>query len=239
MQKKGEKMQEDKIKNIVKKAIFNIKNKFKDQKIIDKFHKLYYDLGIYQFTEWEGIRIYKYPSDLLLYQEIIFKNKPDLIIETGTLYGGSALYLARLLDIIGKGKVISIDISNIKRIKRKNLPIHPRIEYINSDSTNLALIEDLMHECKGKKVMVILDSDHHKAHVLKEIELYAPLVSKHQFLIVEDGSIGGHPIYPSFGEGPYEAVEEFLKFNRNFKVDKAFENKFLFTQNVNGFLRKK
>jgi cephalosporin hydroxylase len=224
---------EDKLKNIVKKAIFNVKDKFKDKELIDKYHKLYYDLGIYQFTEWEGVRIYKYPSDLFLYQEIIYKNKPNLIIETGTLYGGSALFFARLFDIMKYGKVISID--NVKR----KLPQHPRIEYLFSDSTAEDIIGYIKHQCIDKKVMVILDSDHHKEHVLKEMQLYSPLVSRGQYLIVEDGCANGHPVYPEFGPGPYEAIEEFMKTNKNFKIDSKTENKFLITQNPKGFLIRK
>lgn len=222
---------EDAFKNNVKKILFGIKNKFIDKEAIDKFHKVYYNSGVWQFTEWEGIRIYKYPSDLFLYQEIIFKNKPDLILETGTLYGGSALFFARLFDILGKGKVISID--NIER----KLPKHKRIKYIVSNSIEDFLISKLRMECKDNKVMVVLDSDHHKEHVLKEMKLYGKLVSKGQYLIVEDGDI--HLVYPSFGEGPFEAIEEFLRDNKDFKIDKKIENKYLFTANPNGFLIRK
>ena len=222
----------DKIKNIVKGVISGTKRKFIDQEIIDKYHNLYYDLGIYQFIEWEGIKIYKYPSDILLYQEIIFKHKPDVIIETGTLYGGSALYFARLFDILGKGEIITID--NIKR----EVPEHPRIKYIISDSTDTNLIHKLKQECRNKTVMVILDSDHHKEHVLKEMELYKDLVTVGQYMAVEDGAVGGHPVYKNFGEGPFEAVEEFIKTNKNFRINKKIENKFLFSQNTNGYLLK-
>lgn len=223
----------DKIKNAIKKLMFKVKDKFKDKETIDKYHKLYYDLGIYQFTEWEGIRIYKYPSDLFLYQEIIFKNKPDLIIETGTLYGGSALFFARLFDILGKGKVISIDI-----IKRK-FPKHKRIKYITASSDNINLINKLKEICRGKKVMVILDSDHHYNNVLNELKVYSKLVSSGQYLICEDGDINGHPVYEKFGPGPYEAIESFMSQNSKFKIDKKIETKFLFTAAVNGFLLKK
>ena len=221
----------DKIKNRIKKVLFGIKNKFIAKDVIDNFHKAYYDSGVYQFTEWEGIRIYKYPSDLFLYQEIIMKNKPDVIIETGTLYGGSALFFARLLDILGKGEVISID------IEKKDYPIHPRIRYINSNSLDGELLADLRFLYGDKKVMVILDSDHHKSHVLEEMKLYSCLVSKGQYMIVEDGNINGHPVYESFGEGPYEAIKEFMKSNSDFKIDKI-ENKFLITANPTGYLKK-
>jgi cephalosporin hydroxylase len=226
------KMKEDFFKDLIKKGISKVKGKFIDPELVDKFHNLYYDSGFYQFTEWEGIRIYKYPSDLFIYQEIIFRNKPDIIIETGTLYGGSAVFMARLLDIIGNGKVISID--NVKR----RLPAHKRVKFIISNSIDKNLIKKIKKECIGKKVMVILDSDHHKEHVLKEMQLYAPLVSKGQYLIVEDGCVNGHPVYTTFGYGPYEAVQEFMKKDVTFKLDTKIENKFLLTQNTHGFLLK-
>lgn len=222
---------EDAFKNTVKKVLFGIKNKFIDKEAVDKFHKIYYNSGAYQFTEWEGIRIYKYPSDLFLYSEIIFKNKPDIIIETGTLYGGSALFFARLFDIIGNGRVISMDITY------KNTPKHPRIKYIISNSVEPSLIIQLKKLCKNKKIMVILDSNHHKEHVLREMELYGELVSKNQYMVVEDGSIG-HIVFKNFGEGPYEAIKSFMFKNSDFKIDKKIENKFLITQNTNGYLLK-
>jgi len=222
----------DNIKNKIKKIVFGMKNIFIDKNVIDNFHKAYYNSGVYQFTEWEGIRIYKYPSDLFLYQEIIMKNKPDIIIETGTLYGGSALFFARLFDILGNGKVISID------IVKKDFPKHHRISYAKSDSTNAKLISELKLECAGKKVMVILDSDHSKTHVLKELKIYNELVTKGQYMIVEDSNINGHPVYESFGGGPMEAIEEFMKDNNDFKIDTKLENKFLITANPSGYLKK-
>ena len=225
----------DKLKNIVKGILHKIKKGLiskEDQEIIDKFHNMYYNLGIYQFTEWRSQKVYKYPSDLVLYSEIIFKNKQDIIIETGTLYGGSALFYADILNIIGNGRVITID--NVER----DIPKHPRIKQIISDSVDLSLIHKLKQQCKGKKVMVILDSDHHKEHVLREMQLYSGLVSINQYMIVEDGCINNHPVYKNFGLGPYESIEEFMSKNNDFKIDKKIENKFLITQNTNGYLKK-
>ena len=222
----------DNIKNKIKKIVFGMKNIFIDKDVIDNFHKAYYNSGVYQFTEWEGIRIYKYPSDLFLYQEIIMKNKPDVIIETGTLYGGSALFFARLFDILGNGKVISIDIVH------KEFPQHKRIEYITASSLDETVLSSLKKECEGKKVMVILDSDHHKDHVLKEMKAYENLVSVGQYMIVEDGNINGHPVYESFGPGPLEAIEEFFNENKTFTINTRFDNKFLFTANPKGYLVK-
>lgn len=219
------------MKKLVKKFILDYKKSKINKELIDEFHKAYYHAGVWQNTSWEGIEIQKLPSDLFVYQEILFKKKPDLIIETGTLYGGSALFMARILDIIGNGKIISVD------IKKRNVPRHPRIKYCITSSINENLIKLLEEQCKGKNVMVILDSDHSKKHVLKELELYSDLVSKGQYLIVEDTNINGHPVSKESGPGPYEAVEEFLQSNNQFKIDKSAE-KYLITFNPKGFLLK-
>ncbi len=219
------------MKRLLKKVFFNYQ-KAGNKDLIRDFNEFYYDSHAWQNTFWEGIEIQKLPSDLFVYQEIIFRKKPDIIIETGTLYGGSALFIARLLDIMNNGRIISID------IKKRELPAHPRIKYYVSSSINPKLIDRLKEECKGKKVMVILDSDHSKSHVLEELKLYSELVSSDQYLIVEDTNINGHPVGKDFGPGPYEAVEDFLKSNEQFKIDTEQE-KFLLTFNPNGFLIKK
>lgn len=219
------------MKKFVKRAILDFKKFMMDKELVEEFHKAYYHVGVWQNTSWEGIEIQKLPSDLFVYQEMLFEKKPDLIIETGTLYGGSALFMARILDIIGNGKIISID------IKKRDVPKHPRIKYCIANSVNENLINLLREQGKDKKVMVILDSDHSKEHVLKELQLYSGLVSPGQYLIVEDTNINGHPVSPESGPGPYEAVEEFLQSNGTFKVDKSRE-KYLITFNPKGFLVK-
>lgn len=201
------------------------------EQIVDGFHKLFHLEGSYSF-KWCGATILKYPTDLVMYQEIIYETKPDLIIECGTSEGGSTLFMAHLLDIIGNGKIVSIDIYD------KNCPKHDRITYLIGKSTskeNIKFVENLLKD--NKKVMVILDSDHDKKNVLKELEIYSRMVSKGCYLIVDDTNLNGHPINKNFGAGPYEAVEEFMKNNNDFIIDKSKE-RMLLTGNPNGFLRK-
>ena len=170
--------------------------------------------------------------DLWIYQEIIWQNKPDLLIETGTAFGGSALFFASVFDLLKNGRVISIDLYS------RNVPKHKRIEYLVGSSTDREIIKTIKRKIKNKeKVMVVLDSDHTKNHVLEELKLYSKLVSPGQYLIVEDTIINGHPVYKDFGPGPYEAIKEFLKININFEIDKCRE-KFLISNNLNGFLKK-
>lgn len=208
-----------------------------EKKIVDQFHKLYYGAqafgGTWNSTYWLGVSTQKCPLDCWIYQEIIFELKPDVIIESGTANGGSALFLASLCDLVNNGRVITIDIEDIK-----DRPQHKRIKYLLGSSTSEEIIEEVRRLIGDKdKVMVILDSDHHKEHVLNELRIYNKFVAREHYLIVEDTNINGHPVALEFGPGPMEAVEEFLRENKNFIVDKSKERLYL-TFNPGGYLRK-
>lgn len=179
-----------------------------------------------------GTPVQKLPLDLWVYQEIIHEIKPDIIIETGTADGGSALFLSSICDMVGKGRVVTVDIVSKPR------PKHNRLTYISGSSTSDKIFATVnSHIQPNDKVMVILDSDHSKNHVTKEIALYSKLVSVGSYLIVEDSNINGHPVLPSFGPGPMEALEEFLKESKSFIWDTTKE-KFFITQNPKGYLRR-
>ena len=200
---------------------------------VDDFHKLYYNSPdrTWQNTFWMGISAQKCPLDLWVYQEILWEIRPDLILECGTAQGGSALFLASICDLLGRGKVISIDIED-----RKDRPLHQRIEYWLGSSIQEEIMARVKAEAANKeKVMIILDSDHSKEHVLRELHLYSPYVSRGSYLIVEDTNINGHPVLPEFGPGPMEAVAEFLEGNPGFVIDEGKE-KFFMTFNPRGFL---
>jgi cephalosporin hydroxylase len=209
---------------------------FKSKKnILDHFHKLYYDSKkqTRKNTFFLGIITFKCPLDLWIYQEIIFDLKPDIIIECGTAAGGSALFLALICDSLKKGKIITIDIE-----EKDNRPKHKRITYLSGSSTSKEIVEKVQSFIGSKdEIVVILDSDHHKDHVLRELEIYSKFVTKGSYIIVEDTNISGHPVRPKFGPGPMEAVKEFLKDNKDFIIDKSRE-KFFLTFNPNGYLKK-
>jgi cephalosporin hydroxylase len=155
------------------------------------------------------------------------------VIETGTYARGTTLFIAQMMDILGKGKIVSIDVQPLSLRAQ-----HNRITYITGSSADATIAESAArHLPPGGSCMVILDSDHSQAHVAKELELFAPLVSVGQYLVVEDSNINGHPVYPSFGPGPYEAIEQFLRQNVSFSPDKSRE-KFLVSWNPNGYLRR-
>jgi len=201
-----------------------------EQAIIDNFHKLWYPR---QLCQWQGVEMMKCPMDLFMYQEILWECKPDLIIECGTWHGGSALYLANLCDIMQHGNVFTIDIERLD-----GRPIHPRIAYIDGssvDQNTFKLVSDF--SAGYKKVMVILDSDHTEAHVLKELELYSTLVASGQYLIVEDTNIHGHPVRSYLPPGPWEAIEQWLPTQFNFTQDRRRE-RFLLTFNPGGYLKR-
>jgi len=208
-----------------------------EQQIVDRFHRLYYDASAldktWNRTFWLGVRTQKCPLDLWVYQEIIHELKPDVIIETGTLNGGSALFLASMCDLEMRGAVITIDVSH-----KMGLPTHPRITYLLGSSTSDTIVADVRSRIREvDTVMAILDSDHRRDHVLHELRTYGALVTRGSYLIVEDTNINGHPVYDEFGPGPMEAVEEFLRENKDFVVDREKE-KFYLTFNPSGYLRK-
>jgi cephalosporin hydroxylase len=214
-------------------------NNVEEAEIISRFHRLWYHKGIDDGT-WSSIRflgvpILKNPFDLWRYQEILFELKPELIIECGTYFGGSAYYLARVCDWIDRGHVVSIDIE-----ERSDRPLHPRITYLAGSSTEDAIIMKVGTLArKADSVLVILDSDHSKDHVLDELRSYSGFVTAGSYIIVEDTNINGHPVTENFdGPGPMEAVDAFLIETSQFSIDRSRE-KLLMTFNPRGFLRRK
>lgn len=206
----------------------------KKKAIVDLFHTIYYMEGqkTWMDTHFLGSPVLKCPLDLWVYQEIIVEGKPDLIIETGTFCGGSALFMATVCDALGNGRVMSVDIDT-----ERPRPAHPRIRYLYGSSTAPAVVDEMTKACAdAARVMVILDSGHGRDHVYDELQAYAPLVTSGQYLIVEDTNINGHPVRPDFGPGPTEALVDFLKTTSDFEIDRTKE-KFLMTQNPGGYLR--
>jgi cephalosporin hydroxylase len=206
--------------------------------IVAEFTRLYIESAptTWQNTFWRGVPVAKSPLDLWVYQEIIHECRPDVIIETGTWQGGSARFMADMLDLINPNfsQVFTIDIEQPPPI-----PSH-LVTQIIGDSGDL---NTLMKSCSFKEkmayadVMVVLDSSHTKDHVLKELALYAPLVTPGQYLIVEDTCVNGHPVCAGHGPGPWEALEEWLPSHPEFQPDLSRE-KFLMTFNPGGFLRR-
>jgi cephalosporin hydroxylase len=183
-------------------------------------------------TYWLGVQTAKCPADMWVYQEIIQETQPDLVIEAGTHMGGSALFFASMFDLLGRGEIITIDV-----LAHPGRPDHPRITYLQGSSTDHHVVEEVTRRAKAAhRVMVVLDSDHSKAHVAEELHQLGPLVSPDCYLIVEDTIVNGNPVLPAFGPGPAEAVEQFLKSEGTpFVIDRERE-KFHLTFNRCGYL---
>lgn len=196
-------------------------------------------------NRWLGTIIQKNPLDLMVLQEIIYDKRPNTIIESGTLYGGSAYFMACLMDLIGiDGKVITIDknapeplaypkkdllkvdaqLANIDVYDYK-IPKHPKIKYIHSDCLSAKLPK------LGSKTLIILDCDHSSDHVYAELQRFTPLVTTGQYIIVEDTDA------PRKNAGPAAAISKFLKENNDFVVDKQ-RQKYGISSNIGGYLLK-
>lgn len=199
--------------------------------VTNLFHRMYHGSPgrTWMNTKWLGTPLLKCPFDLWIYQELITRVRPDVIVETGTHKGGSALYLASICDLLDHGRVLTVDIR-----EKEGRPEHPRITYLTGSSTAPEIVDRIKEEAKGT-VMVILDSYHSRDHVLEKLELYGPLVDPGSYVIVEDTNMNGHPSHPKFGPGPWEAVEAFLGSHSEFRVDEDCE-KFFLTMNPRGYL---
>jgi cephalosporin hydroxylase len=200
----------------------------------------------YHFT-WLGRPIIQYPQDMIAMQEIIWKVKPDLIIETGIAHGGSLIFHASMLELLGgDGQVlgIDIDIREHNRIEIEKHPMYKRINMIQGSSIDEDIARQIHDFAKDKKrILVLLDSMHTHDHVLKELQLYSPLVTEGSYLVVFDTIIEDMPddMFSDrpWGKGnnPKTAVWEFLKTNDRFEIDREMENKLLITVAPDGYLK--
>lgn len=205
--------------------------------VVERFTEVYYEGALFgetrADTRWLGVRTDKCPLDLWIYQELLHELRPGLIVETGTAFGGSALYFASLCDLLGHGRVVTIDVQ-----PQEHRPEHPRLEYYTGSSVAPETVEHVRKLAEeAGTVLVVLDSDHRKEHVLEELRLYAPIVTPGSYLVVEDTILNGHPVSPEFGPGPMEAVEEFLRTGPPFSPDRSREKLYL-TFNPKGYLRR-
>jgi cephalosporin hydroxylase len=200
----------------------------------------------YNFT-WMGRPVIQFPQDLVALQEIIFNTRPDLIIETGIAHGGSLIFHASMLELLGgDGRVLGVDI-DIRAHNREAIETHPmysRIDMIQGSAIDDAIAAQVSKAAgKAERVMVILDSNHTHAHVLRELELYAPLVTKECYLVVfdtliEDMPAGSFPDRPwDKGDNPRTAVDAFLQTAGRFEVDLAIDAKLQISVAPSGYLK--
>lgn len=198
---------------------------------------------------WMGRPVIQYPQDIVAMQELIWDIKPDLIIETGIAHGGSLIFYASMLELVGKGEVLGIDI-DIRQHNKTEIEKHPmfrRITMIQGSSIDPAVVRKVKDIAKDKQtILVVLDSNHTHEHVLEELKAYAGLVSVNSYVVVFDTIVEhlpadylpGHKRPWGIGDNPMTAVEAFLAENSNFEIDKDINNKLLISVAPDGYLRR-
>jgi len=206
---------------------------------VSAYHIFYEQHKLWQNTKWLGVPMWKLPFDAFVIQDIIFEIKPDFIIETGTGNGGASLFYASICEMLDHGRVITMDIQDKRNFGMEAVKqnIQNRINFLNGSSVNKIVVDQIFKICKGKRNIVLLDSWHTGEHVLRELQLYSPLVPIDSYIIVEDTHMNGHPVPWNWGPGPFEAVQEFMKNNDEFEIDYS-RDVYMMTFNPSGYLRR-
>ena len=224
----------------------------KDQSLKDLGLKFLVDTAPKKYSynfSWMGRPIIALPQDMIAMQELIWEVKPDLIIETGVAHGGSIVYYASLLELIGlDGIVLGIDI-DIRKHNRDLIEAHPmmkRIRLLEGSSTSNEIVsQEKEIALNKKKIMVCLDSNHTHEHVYNELKLYAPLTTVGSYCVVFDTVVEDMPADWDWGirtwgvgNNPKTAVFEYLKEDDSFEIDKSIDNKLLISVAPDGYLKK-
>lgn len=240
----------DPISAFVEEREQRVQSNASNEALIDAAQKFNTESNMAQYSynfSWMGRPIIQYPQDMIAMQEIIWNIKPDLIIETGIAHGGSLIYYASILELIGKGEVLGIDI-DIRAHNREQIEKHPmfkRITMLEGSSLSSEIVQQVAEIAKDKKtILVSLDSNHTHEHVLKELELYAPFVTKDSYIVVFDtivedlpeGYLPGRPW--GKGNNPKSAVYAFLSDRSDFIIDHQIDNKLLISVAPEGYLKR-
>jgi cephalosporin hydroxylase len=203
--------------------------------------RLFHNLDVWRNMWFLGIPIQKNPCDLWMMQQIIYETKPDVIVETGTFRGGSALYFAHVLDGLGleRSRVVTIDIEDVNADAARYPVWQKHVRFLHGSSIDPLIVDEVRRLTANRRVLVVLDSVHEKEHVLQELSAYAPLVSPNGYLVVEDTNSDGVPVFPG-SIGPTAAVLEFLAtpLGQDFEQDASREAMVL-TFNPGGWLKRK
>lgn len=195
---------------------------------------------------WLGLPIIQMPTDVVVMQELIWEHRPQVIVETGIARGGSVVLYASILQLIGEGKVVAVDV-DIRPHNREAIEAHPmahRIELIEGSSVDPTIVAQVVDRVAGaERVMVVLDSDHTEEHVLEELRHYGPLVTPGQYLAVADTVVEylpeqSHRPRPwGPGDNPKTALDRYLRECDRFDVDPELNGKLLMTSAPGGYLR--
>lgn len=203
------------------------------------FAREWWKNGIDAFLKntYAGVTCLQHPFDAWITEEIIWETRPDVIVECGSFFGGSALRWASHLELAGiDGTVVAIDINDNMAAARKVPVWDRRVRFLRGSTVDPVIVDQVARITSDRRTMVILDSDHKQPHVAAELDAYASMVTPGCYLIVQDGFISS--IDPKHGPGPLEASEEFVAADDRFEVDESRE-RMLFTFNPSGFLRRR
>ncbi len=225
-----------------------------DEAVFRQSSQMFEALNAYDYSylwSWMGVPIIQMPADIMATQEVIWSTKPDVIIETGVARGGSVLFMASLLEMMGHGKVIGVDI-DIRAHNRESIERHPmskRVTLIEGGSVNVDTIAKVRAEIpEGARVMVVLDSDHSRDHVLAECRAYGPLVTEGCYLVVADTIVAHLPDTSmarnrsrrlAEGDEPDAAARIYLEEVPDFEVDPELNGKLVLSSSPGGYLRRR
>lgn len=221
-----------------------------DKKIFQQSKDLIYNLDQYDYSylwTWMGIPIIQLPADIIATQEVIWKTKPDIIIETGVARGGSVLFMASILEMMGNGQVIGVDI-DIRKHNRESIEAHPmskRVTLIEGGSVDESILKQVRANIPdGARVMVVLDSDHSRDHVLEECRAYGPMVTKDCYMVVADTLVGhldkkNAPQNRSQvwykGNDPLTALQDYKLESDRFEIDLEINGKLVLSSSPGGY----
>jgi cephalosporin hydroxylase len=197
-------------------------------------HDLIVKTGNFASTSWLGVPIWQNVLDLWTIQETIAEIRPALLIETGTHRGGSALFYAQLMELMGTGRVVTIDIVDVRELE------HPRVDFLHGSSTDPAIVAQAREKASAADgpVMVILDGNHARDHVAEELELYGPMVTPGSVMLSQDGVIDEFWMFRDTRPGPLPANRDFLARHQEFEYDRERNERFMLSHHPLGWMRR-
>jgi cephalosporin hydroxylase len=223
-----------------------------DTSLFQQSKDLIYGLDRHDYSylwTWMGIPIIQLPADIIATQEVIWQTKPDVIIETGVARGGSVLFMASILEVMGNGQVIGVDI-DIRAHNRESIEAHPmskRVTLIEGGSVDTDTLARVRAEIpKGARVMVVLDSDHSRDHVLDDCRAYGPMVTEGCFMVVADTLVGHLSVDQApknrsqhwfKGNDPLSAAQDYMAETDRFEPDEEMNGKLVLSSSPGGYLR--
>jgi cephalosporin hydroxylase len=215
-------------RTIIRRGLANLSRRHFMTELVERTHN-------FGDVTWLGEPVWQNVLDLWVIQEAINELRPALIVETGTNRAGSAIFYANLFDLLGSGRVVTVD------VERMHDRSHPRVEFLIGSSLDVHVIRRVAELCDAADgpIMVILDSDHRRNHVAAELELYAEFVTSGSLMLAQDGVIDELPVFSADRPGPLAAIHAFLQRHPEFTVDERLNRRFVVSHHPDGWLRRR